>query len=205
MIKFRILSLAVCLGVFLNCQGQNADINLLKSINPTSPNSAVWRGFSSSVAPVAIGVPAGLFIAGAIRHDQDQKISALHLAGAVVTSVILTQAVKYIVNRDRPYVTYPLDVHPYDNSEKNLSFPSQHTSFAFATATSLSMHYKKWYVVAPAFIWAAGVGYSRLYLGEHFPSDVLAGATFGAGSAFLSEWISKKIWPEKRRQHQVQE
>lgn len=177
---------------------QNWDINTLKSINPSAPNSAVWRGFSSSVSPVIIGLPAGMYLVNQLHHNAKGKTDALHIAGGILTSMILTQGIKYAVNRDRPYTTYPLDVHPYDNAEKNRSFPSQHTSFAFATATSLSMHYKKWWVVAPAYMWACGVGYSRLYLGEHYPSDVLAGAALGAGSAYLSEWLTRKIWPSKK-------
>jgi len=65
---------------------------------------------------------------------------------------------------------------------------------AFAAATSVSLQYKKWYIVVPAYAWAAGVGYSRLYLGEHYPTDVIGGAVIGAGSAFISHWISKKIF-----------
>jgi len=57
---------------------------------------------------------------------------------------------------------------------------------AFANATALSLKYPKWYVIIPSYFWACSVGYSRLNLGEHYPSDVLAGAIVGAGSAFLS-------------------
>jgi len=53
---------------------------------------------------------------------------------------------------------------------------------AFATATTLSIPYKKWYVTVPAYVWASSVGYSGRYLGRHFPSDVLAGAAEGIGS-----------------------
>jgi undecaprenyl-diphosphatase len=66
---------------------------------------------------------------------------------------------------------------------------------AFSTATSLTLQYKKWYVAVPAYFWAANVGYSRMYLGEHYPSDVFAGAAVGAGSAVLAHWLVKKIWP----------
>jgi membrane-associated phospholipid phosphatase len=194
--QFR-LSLAL-LFVFCTVTGisQNLDINILKGINPDVPNSGVWRAFSSSVSPVVIGLPVGLYLVGQLKHNEDGKANALHIAGAILTSMAITQAIKYTIDRDRPFITYPLDVHPYDNSETGLSFPSQHTSFAFATAMTLSMHCKKWYVVVPAFAWATGVGYSRLYLGQHYPSDVVAGAAFGTGSAILSEWLTKKIWPK---------
>jgi undecaprenyl-diphosphatase len=176
---------------------QNLDINILKDINPDVPNSVVWRGISSSVYPVVIGLPVGMYLVNQLNHNARGKNDALHIGGAIVTSMILTQGIKYIVNRDRPFITYPLDIHPRDNTDRSPSFPSQQTSFAFATATTLSLHCKKWWVVVPAFTWATSVGYSRLYLGEHYPSDVLAGAAVGTASAFLSEWLTKKIWPKK--------
>lgn len=81
-------------------------------------------------------------------------------------------------------------------SEASYSMPSGHTSTAFATATSLSLAYPKWYVVAPSFVWAGAIGYSRMHLGVHYPSDVLAGAIVGSGSAYLTykanQWINKK-------------
>jgi membrane-associated phospholipid phosphatase len=74
--------------------------------------------------------------------------------------------------------------------------PSAHTSSAFATATSLSLAFPKWYVVVPSFVWASSVGYSRMHLGVHYPSDVLVGALVGSGSAFLTQkanqWLNKK-------------
>jgi membrane-associated phospholipid phosphatase len=74
--------------------------------------------------------------------------------------------------------------------------PSGHTSTAFATATSLSMAYPKWYVIIPSYAWASSVGYSRMHLGVHYPSDVFIGAIVGSGSAFLThkanQWLEKK-------------
>jgi membrane-associated phospholipid phosphatase len=58
------------------------------------------------------------------------------------------------------------------------------------------MAYPKWYVVVPSFVWASSVGYSRMHLGVHYPSDVLVGALVGSGSAVLmnkaNEWLNKK-------------
>jgi undecaprenyl-diphosphatase len=104
---------------------------------------------------------------------------------------------KYSINRQRPYDAYPTIINPY-TLEKDASFPSGHTSTAFALATSMSIQYKKWYVVVPAFAWAGSVGYSRMYLGEHYPTDVLAGAAIGIGSAYLSEWLNKKLFKKSK-------
>jgi undecaprenyl-diphosphatase len=53
-------------------------------------------------------------------------------------------------------------------------------------------------VVVPAYAWAAGVGYSRMYLGQHYPTDVLAGAAIGIGSAYLSNWLNKKYFAKHK-------
>ena len=78
------------------------------------------------------------------------------------------------------------------------SFPSGHTSGAFASATSVSLAYPKWYIIAPSFAWAGSVAYSRMHLGVHYPSDVLAGAIIGSGSAYISFKINQKLNVRKR-------
>jgi membrane-associated phospholipid phosphatase len=64
---------------------------------------------------------------------------------------------------------------------------------AFATATSLSLAYPKWYVIVPSFAYAGTVAYSRMHLGVHYPSDVAAGAVIGAGCAYLTFLIGKAL------------
>ena len=67
----------------------------------------------------------------------------------------ITVALKYSVNRERPFVTYPdIKKKSYGGTP---SFPSGHTSSAFATATSVSLLYPKWYIIAPSFAWAGTV------------------------------------------------
>ncbi|HSC36729.1 MAG TPA: phosphatase PAP2 family protein, partial [Chitinophagaceae bacterium] len=79
------------------------------------------------------------------------------------------------------------------------SFPSGHTSSAFAMATSISMSYPKWYVIAPCYLWAGTVGVSRIVLGVHYPSDVLAGALVGMGSAYVTNRATR--WLRGRKHH----
>ena len=179
--------------IVINAPAQNWDINLLKSINSQSNSSSVWVNTSKSVYPIAIAAPVGTFAVGYFSKNKSLQKSAIDMVGALAINTAIVQSLKYIVNRQRPYQKYPGEVFPYQY-ETDASFPSGHASTAFATATSISLNCKKWYVVVPAYAWATAVGYSRLYMGEHYPSDVIIGAAIGAGSAWLSHWLTKKYF-----------
>ncbi len=195
----RLICISFCFFCVISTDAQNWDINLLKSINHNPPSSSVWKGVSSTAEPLAAGIPAGILVAGLIRHDEKLKSQSLELLISLATTTIVTEGLKIVFNRQRPYQKYPADVFPYSASENGKSFPSAHTSLSFATATSLSLVYQKWYITVPAFVWATGVGYSRLYLGEHYPSDVIAGAAVGAAGAYVSHWLNKKIFSKKKK------
>ena len=177
---------------------QNTDINLLKSINQseTAFKNNFFKATAESVTIFNIAAPVGLLTAGIIRHDKQLQKEALYVAGGFVVSSIVTQGMKRIIQRDRPFVTYPFIVKR--DVGGSYSFPSGHTSAAFCTATSLSLLFPKWYVIVPSYLYAATVGYSRMYQGVHYPSDVLAGAVVGAGSAWLSYKVEK--WQNKKNQ-----
>ncbi|MDE3252388.1 MAG: phosphatase PAP2 family protein [Bacteroidota bacterium] len=198
-IKARFIGLLLPFFCCNLVHAQNWDINLLKSINHNPPSSSVWKGISSTAEPLSVGIPAGMLLAGLINHDPKLKSQSLESLLSVTATAIATEGLKILVNRQRPYEKYPLEVFPYDAKESGKSFPSAHTSLSFATATSLSLVYKKWYVTVPAFAWAASVGYSRLYLGEHYPSDVIAGAAVGVAGAYISHWLNKKLFPIKKK------
>lgn len=194
----RLTVLLVLLFLFSQSRSQNWDINLLTNINPHNPNAPVWIGLTNSAYPVTIGVQGGLMVYDYFKSDSTRGRIPWHIAEKLVV-VVLTESMKYAINRQRPYTKYPDLVHPYDNTEAGLSFPSAHTSLAFNTAATLSIRFHKWYITVPAYLWASGVGYSRLYLGEHYPSDVLAGAALGIGSAYLVDWIDKKLYKRTSR------
>lgn len=187
-----ILLLTGCILFLTNLYAQNFDINLLKKINPQTPNSTVWRGFSSSSYPLSASAPVSLLAAGFIKKDKSLQHKGWEMVGSLAINTIVTEGLKYSINRSRPYEKYPNEVFPY-SIENDGSFPSGHASMAFATATTLTIEFKKWYVAVPAYAWAAGVSYSRLYLGEHYPTDILGSAVVGVGSAMLSHWLTKKL------------
>ena len=179
---------------------QNWDINLLKNINPTKPDNQFWKSVSTTAEPIAVAAPISMFAVSLINNDKQLRANAYKMAGSLVFTAVLTEGIKRTVNRDRPFVTYPLDVFPNNNDETGKSMPSGHTAFAFTTATSLFTAYPKWYVGLPLYAWATSVGYSRLYLGQHYPSDVFMGALVGTGSALASNWLYKKLTNKKAKQ-----
>ena len=182
--------------------GQNADIDLLKKINHsyTVNGGKVMTFITNSDNPVTFSIPVSLFATGLITKNKEMQVNGIEHLSSTAVSGILTAALKFAVNRDRPFVTYPNDIKKYTKAGSH-SFPSGHTSQAFATATSISLLYPKWYIIAPAYLWASSVGYSRMYLGVHYPSEVLAGAVIGSASSigahYLFKYIKKKCAAKK--------
>mgnify|MGYP002784182396 CR=1 FL=1 len=178
-------------------QSQNADIRLLRDIN-LNRNTNLDKSLeivSTSIYPISAIVPATIGTIGYIKKDSAILNKGLYIGASIITNFAVTYAIKYAVNRERPYKTYPF----IDNvvSEKSPSFPSGHSSDAFATATSLSLAFPKWYVIAPSFVWASGVAYSRLHLGVHYPSDVFVGCLVGSGTAYLCHRINKWLYQKQ--------
>lgn len=175
-------------------QAQNWDIRLLQKINtPANPSAdKPWQTLSKSAPVVDAGVPVAFLLVGLVKHNKSVQNKALTMGISYLSSSIITYGLKNTFQRQRPFEAYPNLIHK-KGSGGSYSFPSGHTSAAFSTATSLSLQFPKWYVVAPAYAYAAAVGYSRMYLGVHYPSDVLAGAIIGSGTAYLSFKLNKKL------------
>ena len=182
-----------------NLFAQNLDINILKDINTNrNPDSDhAFENFSKSTYPISAAIPIGILGVGLIKKDKNLQRQGIAAGAGLVVSLGTSYILKKVVDRPRPAEKYPFIMPPI--LETDPSFPSGHTTAAFAAATSLSLSARKWYLVVPAYLWAGTVAYSRLHLGVHYPSDVLAGALIGTGSA----WASYKVnqWLQKKRKH----
>jgi membrane-associated phospholipid phosphatase len=188
------------LTLFIFCinvvNAQNIDIDILRDINLNRNKNLdfTYKVLSNSTMEISTAIPIIMYTVGYIKKDSTVKKHAIFIGETFLVNGLITAALKIAVRRERPFNTYS-DIDRA-TSVIGYSFPSGHTSVAFSTATSLSMAYPKWYVIAPSFVWASAVGYSRLHLGVHYPTDVLAGAVLGSGSAYLTykanKWLNKK-------------
>jgi membrane-associated phospholipid phosphatase len=172
------------LFAFPRAVAQNVDVSILRSVfnDQTTFKNNFFRADAETVVLVNLAAPISIFTAGLIKHDPEMQRDGLFISGAI------TQSLKFLVKRERPFIRYPQYFSDrYDGG--GYSFPSGHTSSAFCTATSLSLYFPKWYVIVLGYLWAASVGWARMYQGVHYPSDVFVGALVGAGSA----WSGKKV------------
>ena len=136
-----------------------------------------------------------LLLAPKTRRAAATGLLALAL-GALVTNV----ALKPLIERLRPFVADPSLVPLLFVSDMS-SFPSGHTTAAFAAAMGWCLSLPdtwrwRWLLLASAVL----MGFSRLYVGVHYPGDVLAGAVIGIAAGFLANQIVKRFLAHREAQ-----
>ncbi|WJI10480.1 phosphatase PAP2 family protein [Methanobacterium sp. CWC-01] len=129
-----------------------------------------------------------------------KKVALLALIALFVTNIIVI-FLKYVVAEPRPFLTLPnVDLLvPVDGQ----SFPSGHTASSFAAATVIGLKYhvkskgRLYWLVYPLFIFAFLVGISRIYVGVHYPYDVIIGALLGTICALTALKYENKLLNNK--------
>jgi len=149
--------------------------NLLTYQNSGSANTLQSYGNYAQFAGPMLG---GIFAAsGWATHDAYQKQVSWDLIESFLWANAVSETFKLSLGRRRPYATDdPFELRPGSTSG---SFPSGHTTSAFAAATTLSEYYPTWKVMVPAYAAASVVGFSRIYANQHWGSDVVGGALVG--------------------------
>lgn len=178
--------------VYTTAFGQNPDIDILKVVNLNRNTALDWpfKIISAAAFPVSYGIPLMILMAGYRVKKRILKQKGWYMAGSMLLSAIVVNILKYTFQRPRPFISYPFIEKL--SAGGSPSFPSGHTSDAMAMAMALSLMFPRWYVIVPSFVWAGLVGYSRMDLGVHYPSDVLAGVVVGIGSSLVVYWAFKK-------------
>jgi membrane-associated phospholipid phosphatase len=172
------------------------DERLLITINHWSAKAGVLNYpaelLSNSAAYTVLSIPAGLYIYGlATKNTMDAYAGASTLLSVGVSGLI-TEGLKQIVQRQRPYCTLDSCIFP-DTLVLGYSFPSGHATASWAFATGISLHYPKWYIITPSVLYAMAVSLARPSLAVHYPSDILTGAIIGAATSYLF-WHNENRW-----------
>lgn len=180
--------------IFLSRSLQQWDIHLLEKLN--IHHAPLWDAsmnlITLTAAYITIVIPLVCLIAAFWQKDTFMRVRALFLISCLASASIFSWGVKELVKRPRPW-------HSYQVIEKKTegggwSFPSGHTTGAFATAFSMAIAFrrKKW-IIGVMLGWACIVGYSRMDLGVHYPTDVMGGILLAAMAVALNYLIFKYL------------
>ena len=149
----------------------------------------IARAFRHGGQPeLTVGVPAVLFITGAISHRPALERRGERVLASVIVAGLTTGAIKLVAGRLRP--TDATDPYVFRPFTKHDAFPSGHTTMAFGLATALSEEIHRPWASVLLYAGATGTGWSRLNDHRHWLSDVLAGAAIGvtAGKMMEGRW-----------------
>jgi len=143
-----------------------------------SGTSTFMREVERFGAEYSLGVLGGFYLAGAVgNNDKAMAVAQDGLAASLVASGIVTPVLKYATGRSRPRENAgTTHFRPFSGAA---SFPSGHTTQAFAVASVISAHYDETWVKCSSYGVAGLVGLARTYHDAHFVSDMLAGALIG--------------------------
>ncbi len=133
-------------------------------------------------------------IQGLATDNATSKETALLEYESFIWAGAVEGVTKFAVGRERPTKTDNAFI--FKPMSGDASFPSGHTTVAFAAATVLAEQYPSWAVIVPSYAFAAAVGFSRLYANQHWSSDVVAGAVLGTTVAH-----SIRLWHIHAKNH----
>ncbi len=132
-----------------------------------------------------------VFAYAAFGYRRWRDMAAVSIVSAFVARFIVASGIRFFYHHPRPgpdIISVP--VHLLIAKEASSSFPSGHTIFVFALATIVYLHNKragKWFYVA-----ATAVGFARIYVGVHWPFDVVAGLVLGVLTALVCDKIYRR-------------
>jgi len=154
------------IGASISGAGSAFDKRIAAQYGANTGGLLASPGSTAGGGSVMLPLVGAMFLGGRFAHNETFRSATYDMAQAFIVTATYTEVLKRAVGRPRP-----------DLSD-NRSFPSGHTSNAFALATVANAHYGA-KVGIPAYLAAAAIGAARVDKNVHNLSDVLAGATLG--------------------------
>lgn len=130
---------------------------------------------------------------------QTRRVGIISACALIASLLVNNILVKNLVARVRPYNAIETLI-PIVTKPAEYSFPSGHAASSFASASVCYRNLPKKYGIL-AIVIAALISLSRLYVGVHYPTDVLAGVISGIVCGYLGEWVV--VFTEKKRESSV--
>jgi membrane-associated phospholipid phosphatase len=181
--KFGILLASI--GGLMVAARSLAQLDFIAWLQSTGSTTEVkfLQFISDSISFFSLGVPLAVAIWMGFSGDKKKSgLSFLYVGLSIAVAGLISYIIKNIGLVPRPY---EVDTRIVQWSVGGgFSFPSGHTTEAFAAATAVTFLFPKWRVALPVFFWASLVAFSRIYLGVHYPFDVLGGIAIGTTSSY---------------------
>lgn len=182
----------------VNDEPDNLDIKIFRSINnlrnPFLDNIIHYSDIAC--IPICLSTPLIMLTISKLNDNYYNESSAALLTLSEFSTITTTFILKDLVKRERPFRKLK-NVKHSKKDEMFLdpySFPSGHSALSFCLATSLSLRYSdKTFLIASLYTYSTLVAFGRVYIGVHYPSDVLAGMIIGTGSAILVHSMRKEL------------
>jgi len=166
------------------------DNRVFKAINQWTGNFRILDLIMINISKRARFVFLFLFILLWFRNDVYKKI-ALFSCVTVSVTYLLSIMIKLVYFKPRPFLNHGVYLLPPVPSKKDSSFPSKHTALAFALAASVFVYHR----ILGLILWLLSilVGLSRIWMGQHYPSDIISSAILGNGTVFVVK-LTEQYW-----------
>lgn len=156
------------------------DLQLAEHANRFAGHHDGWEDVARTYAqisePLFLALVALLIVGGLLLRRPRVLVSGVLAGLASGVALLVAGLLSALVDRPRPFVGHP-QIHAFLAHVPDAGFPSDHATAAFAIAGVLLLRHGLWTV--PVLIAAAALAISRVLIGLHYPSDVLAGAVLG--------------------------
>lgn len=165
-----------------------AELRMCRLLNRTSGMTAV-RAVFRVVSWLGDGwIWYALIAAVPFVYADGGWLASAHVATSGAVALLVYKAIKPRAVRERPYITHSSVISCASVPLDQYSFPSGHTLHAVSFSIVLAHYFPEWAPLTLAF--TVLVALSRVILGLHYPSDVVAGALLGGTVGFGSLWIA---------------